>query len=132
MSQNITLLQLQFLRKRLERFSEENFSQAELRSIFMAIEIERMKLEHFLQEEKELSKQQEPDEMETQVFQTSDFQSAGSTMEQIKTISNQLDQDPFDAALWQERAALWKQRGDQTAMLSDLMRAKKYASFSPS
>ena len=125
MPQNITLLQLQFLRKRLETFVTENFSLPEQRSFFMAVELERLKLEQFLQEEKELSKQ-EPDEMETQVFQASDFQNNVSTMEQIRIISNQLDQTPFDSSLWQERASLWKEKGDQTAMLSDLLRAKKF------
>ena len=125
MPQNITLLQLQFLRKRLETFVSENFSLPEQRSFFMAVELERLKLEQFLQEEKELSKQ-EPDEMETQVFQASDFQNNVSTMEQIRIISNQLDQTPFDSSLWQERASLWKEKGDQTAMLSDLLRAKKF------
>lgn len=125
MPQNITLLQLQFLRKRLEIFVAENFSLPEQRSFFMAVELERLKLEQFLQEEKELSKQ-EPDEMETQVFQASDFQNNVSTMEQIRIISNQLDQTPFDSSLWQERANQWKEKGDQTAMLSDLLRAKKF------
>ena len=52
MPQNITLLQLQFLRTRLHQFVEQNFSLAEQRSVFMAIELERLKLEQFLQEEK--------------------------------------------------------------------------------
>ena len=129
MAQNITLLQLQFLRKRLHQFVEQNFSLAEQRSVFMTIELERLKLEQFLQEEKEHSKQ-ESDDMETQIFKARDFQQNASIMEQIRLVSNQLDQDPFDPSLWQKRAALWKEKGDQTAMISDLLRAKKFTDTS--
>lgn len=131
MPQNITLIQLQFLRQRLNQFVTQNFSLLEQRSMFMSIEMERLKLEQFLQEEKEHSKQ-EPDEMETQIFQARDFQENASIMEQIRIVSNQLDQAPSDVSLWQERAALWKQNGDQTAMLSDLLRAKKFSKSSTS
>lgn len=123
MPQNISLLQLQFLIKRLNLFVEKNFSLTEQRSVFMSIELVRLKLEQFLNEEKEQSTQ-EPDEMETQLFQASDFQNGTSIMEDIRHISNQLDQTPFDQSLWQKRAVLWEMKGDQVAMQSDLIRVK--------
>lgn len=123
MPQNISLLQLQFLIKRLNLFVEKNFSLTEQRSFFMSIELVRLKLEQFLNEEKEQSTQ-EPDEIETQLFQASDFQNGTSIMEEIRHISNQLDQTPFELSLWQKRAVLWEMKGDQVAMQSDLLRVK--------
>jgi len=123
MSQNISLLQLKFLIKRLNQFVEKNFSLTEQRSVFMSIELVRLKLEQFLNEEKEQSTQ-EPDEIETQLFQASDFQNGTSIMEEIRHISNQLDQTPFEPSLWQKRAVLWEVKGDQVAMQSDLLRVK--------
>ena len=123
MPQNISLLQLQFLIKRLNLFVEKNFSLTEQRSFFMSIELVRLKLEQFLNEEKEQSTQ-EPDEIETQLFQASDFQNGTSIMEEIRHISNQLDQTPFELSLWQKRAVLWEMKGDKVAMQSDLLRVK--------
>jgi hypothetical protein len=123
MPQNISLLQLQFQIKRLDLFVEKNFSLTEQRSVFMSIELVRLKLEQFLNEEKEQSTQ-EPDEVETQLFQASDFQNGTSIMKEIRHISNQLDQTPFDHSLWQKRADLWEVKGDQVAMQSDLLRVK--------
>ena len=123
MSQNISLLQLKFLIKRLNQFVEKNFSLTEQRSVFMSIELVRLKLEQFLNEEKEQSTQ-EPDEIETQLFQASDFQNGTSIMEEIRHISNQLDQTPFELSLWQKRAILWEIKGDDVAMQSDLLRVK--------